>query len=246
VPCRCCRNPVTTCGFLPLYEVRAAGTITQHVLRPPLLLGHRGARASSVPENTLASFDLALAHGCDGFEFDVRLAACGCAIICHDTEFQGIPVSELYDVKSLNLATLQHVLAGFSERAFLDIELKVPGLSSELLVALRENPPQRGYVVSSFLPEVLSDVSTRNGSIPLGFICDDTKYLHRWQELPVQYVMPHRSLISRELVRDMHGGGKLVFAWTVNDPASMQRFADWGVDGIISDKTELLVKTLRL
>ena len=44
----------------------------------PLLLGHRGARAEkSISENTLASFDLALAQGCDGFEFDVRLAADG-------------------------------------------------------------------------------------------------------------------------------------------------------------------------
>jgi glycerophosphoryl diester phosphodiesterase len=37
---------------------------------PPLLLGHRGARADkSVPENTVASFDLSLAYRCDGFLF---------------------------------------------------------------------------------------------------------------------------------------------------------------------------------
>jgi hypothetical protein len=47
----------------------------------PLLLGHRGARASaSVAENTFASFDLALRQGCDGFEFDVRLAGDGSAV----------------------------------------------------------------------------------------------------------------------------------------------------------------------
>ena len=109
----------------------------------------------------------------------------------------------------------------------------------------RENPPACGYVVSSFLPEVLSDASTRNGSIPLGFICDNKKYLHLWRELPVQYVMPQQSLINRDLVRDLHDSDKLILAWTVNEQASMQRLADWGVDGIISDQTELLVKTLR-
>ena len=36
-----------------------------------------------------------------------------------------------------------------------------------------------------------------------------------------------------------------LFAWTVNEKASMFRLADWGVDGIISDKTELLVRTLK-
>ncbi len=38
----------------------------------PLLLGHRGAK-SYAPENTIEAFELALQHGCDGFEFDVRL-----------------------------------------------------------------------------------------------------------------------------------------------------------------------------
>ena len=44
----------------------------------PLLLGHRGARATRhVPENTLASFELCLEHGCDGFEFDIRRSSDG-------------------------------------------------------------------------------------------------------------------------------------------------------------------------
>ena len=60
----------------------------------PLLLGHRGARAEkSIPENTLASFDRALAHGCDGFEFDVRLSADGQPVICHDATVQGVEVA---------------------------------------------------------------------------------------------------------------------------------------------------------
>jgi glycerophosphoryl diester phosphodiesterase len=223
----------------------AARTIGGQVLRSPLLLGHRGARASSIPENTLESFELALSHGCDGFEFDVRLAACGCAVVCHDAEFHGTPVAEIYDVKSVNLNTVQEVLAGFSERAFLNIELKMPGLSSEVLLALRQNPPEKGYAVSSFLPDVLLDVQTRNSSIPLGFICDDEKKLRLWRDLPVQYVIPQHSLIDRELLKVVHGSGKFLFAWTVNDRSSMQRLAEWGVDGIISDQTELLVKTLR-
>lgn len=215
------------------------------MFRHPLLLGHRGARASSVPENTLLCFELALKHGCDGFEFDVRLAGCGCAVICHDAEVRGIAVSEVSDTKSLNLPMLQEVLALFGKRAFLDIELKVPGVSSEVLLALRQYPPERGYVVSSFLPEVLLDLNTRNNSIPLGIICDEQKQLQRWRKLPVQYVMPQHSLITAELVQEIHDVGKMLFAWTVNDRRQMLRLAEWRVDGIISDETELLLKTLR-
>jgi len=36
-----------------------------------------------------------------------------------------------------------------------------------------------------------------------------------------------------------------VLVWTVNEPADMVRFAEYGVEGIISDDTGLLCKTLK-
>lgn len=211
----------------------------------PLLLGHRGARASSsVPENTLESFELALKQGCAGFEFDVQLAQCGCAVICHDEQVRGRRIAET-KAKLLGLPLLQEVLASFSKRAFLDIELKVPGLSSEVLLGLRQHPPERGCVVSSFLPEVVLEMNARSRDIPLGIICDNQKQLQRWPELPIQYVMAQYSLVTRELAEAVHNAGKTLFAWTVNDRRTITRLADWGVDAIISDETELLVKTMQ-
>lgn len=210
----------------------------------PLLLGHRGARASSgVLENTPASFALALEHGCDGFEFDVRRSSTGDAVICHDPKFQGVPIAKAKSNQLANIPHLDKVLAEFFGRAFLDIELKVSGLDSELLVALGEYPPQRGYVVSSFLADVLVSLATRSEAIPLGFICDDERNLVSWQTLPITYVILHHSLVTKELVEQIRQKDKIVFVWTVNNPAAMLRFAQWGVQGIISDDTELLVKT---
>lgn len=212
---------------------------------PSLLLGHRGARATaSVAENTLASFDLALRHGCDGFEFDVRMKNCGRAVICHDPVVDGITVSTAACQELTHLPELRGVLARYAERAFLNIELKVPGLESFVLVVLKEHVPQHGYVVSSFLPDVLSELRARSESVVLGIICDKTDQLAQWKELPVQYVIPHYSLITRDLVNEVHGAGKSLLTWTVNDKDSMHQLRDWGVDGIISDDTELLVRTL--
>src|SRR3954469_10348572 len=56
-----------------------------------LLLGHRGCRGA-FPENTIAAFDHALASGCDGFEFDVRLTSDGKPIVCHDARLHGSAV----------------------------------------------------------------------------------------------------------------------------------------------------------
>jgi glycerophosphoryl diester phosphodiesterase len=212
---------------------------------PPLLLGHRGARVfRSVAENTPASFDLALDHGCNGFEFDVRLTACGRAVICHDERVKRISIAKAGYTRLKHLPQLQDILTGFASRAFLDIELKVRGLESLVLDALRAYPPQRGYVVSSFLPEVLRDLRLRSAVVQLGFICDRKKQLDLWRELPVEYVILHRSLITRPLVDEVHKTKKFLFAWTVNDKVSMLRLAGWDVDGIISDRTRLLATTL--
>lgn len=212
----------------------------------PLLLGHRGARTiRSVSENTFASFDLALKHGCGGFEFDVRLTACGRALVCHDPKVGRVSVSRASCNQLLELPRLEDVLERYGHRAFLDIELKVRGLEPKILAALRECRPTREYVVSSFIPDVVMELKARSALIPVGIICDKAAQLARWPKLPVNYVIPHESLINRKLVEDVHHTGRKLLAWTVNRKKSMLRLADWEVDGIISDDTELLVETLK-
>src|SRR5438105_809616 len=101
---------------------------------PPLLLGHRGARSTDAPpENTFAAFDLALDSGCDGFEFDVRLTVDQEAVICHDATHAGVHISTATASDCAGLCTLRSVFARYHVRAFLDIELKVPGLSGRVL-----------------------------------------------------------------------------------------------------------------
>ena len=213
----------------------------------PLLLGHRGARRFA-PENTFAAFDLALAHGCDGFEFDVRCTADGRAVICHDPGVGRMTVArtafERLRAQEVSVPCLSEVLERYAERAFLDIELKVAGAEGELLDALRSWPPQRGYFISSFLPEVLRDLRARDTRLPLGLIADKVKQLKLWRELDVEYVVPHRRLMSAELVHELRQAGKKIFVWTVNDARTMKNLAAVGVDGLVSDDTELLGHTL--
>ena len=212
----------------------------------PLLLGHRGARvSSSVRENTLPSFDLALEPGCDGFEFDVRLAGGRRALVCHDAKIGGITVSRATRDQLVDLPRLEDVLHRYVRRAFLDIELKVKGLELQVLSALRQDPPQRGFVVSSFLPAVVMELKARSATVRLGIICEDRGQLARWRQLPVEYVMAHESLVGQELVEEVHQAGRGIFVWPVNEKAGMLRLAGWGVDGIISDDTQLLARTLR-
>lgn len=211
----------------------------------PLLLGHRGARAlKSIPENTVASFEQALADGCDGFEFDVRLTADGKAVVCHDPQIGGIEIARVPAQQVAGLPHLQDVFARYQERAFLDIELKVLGLEKITLDLLRKHPPRRGYVVSSFVPKVLQGVYAVDPTVPLGLICETGSQLRLWNELPIGYLIPHRRLVGPALIRDIKATSKKILVWTVNAPAEMKRLANAGVEGIISDKPSLLCQTL--
>lgn len=212
----------------------------------PLLLGHRGARANkSLPENTLASFDQALGDGGDGFEFDVRLTADGEAVVCHDPTVGKLEIAHAHAGQLNALPRLREVLERYASRAFLDIELKVSGLEQAVAALLRQFPPTRGYVVSSFLPEVLQAIHEQDAAIPLGLICESAAQLRPWRDLPIQYVIPRRDLVRQALVDEIHDAGLKMFVWTVNGREEIERLAAWGVNGIISDDTKLLAGTLR-
>jgi glycerophosphoryl diester phosphodiesterase len=110
---------------------------------------------------------------------------------------------------------------------------------------LREHPPERNYLISTFLPEVVMELKVRSGRVPVGIICSKASQLMAWKRLPVEYVIVHKALVTQRLVDLVQTAGKRIFAWTVNDRKSMLRLASWGVDAIISDRPRVLVNTLQ-
>jgi glycerophosphoryl diester phosphodiesterase len=228
-------------------------------VRRPLLLGHRGCRGA-FPENTLAAFDHALASGCDGFEFDVRLTIDLKPIICHDTRLSRSLVAKTAYSEFLNkhikskaslirrrlqgeVCCLDDVLSRYSDREFFYIELKVAGLEEIVIDALRSHRPKR-FVVASFLPKVVERLYSLSAELPIGFIFDNLAGLRRWRGLPVSHVMPHYRLVTQRRIAEMHVAGKQVITWTVNGTRKMRQLAEWGIDGILCDDPALLSNTL--
>ena len=91
---------------------------------------------------------------------------------------------------------------------------------------------------------MLKSLRASDATIPLGLICESKTQLRLWTETPVEYVIPHYDLVEADLIRKIKGAGKKVIVWTVNAPEDMQRYATEGVDGIVSDDTALLCRTL--
>ncbi len=224
----------------------------------PLLLGHRGARpvsrfklstraAEVPPENSISCFEYALAHGCDGFEFDTRVTRDERLVVCHNAWLRGYNVSaSLFDSLCSRcgetLPCLEDVLTAFAGRAYLDIEVKVPGAEELIARALRRHP-HRTCLVSSFLPEVLLRFHHLDPSLPLGYVCQRPASVRAWRELPIEVFLPHYELVSEKLVQEVHRRDVQVFTWTVNREEDMRRLAGWGIDALISDDPALLSQT---
>ncbi|MCC7053008.1 MAG: hypothetical protein IT355_07035 [Gemmatimonadaceae bacterium] len=74
---------------------------------PPLVIGHRGARAVR-PENTLPSFAHAIALGVDAVEFDVRVSGDGVAVVHHDP-FTGRTCGDDLQVERVGIGALRRL-----------------------------------------------------------------------------------------------------------------------------------------
>jgi len=57
-------------------------------------------------------------------------------------------------------------------------------------------------------------------------------------QVPVRYG-PFR-VVTHGYIRRAHALGLVVHVWTINDPAEMRRLLDLGVDGIVTDRADLL------
>jgi len=51
---------------------------------------------------------------------------------------------------------------------------------------------------------------------------------------------PNQTYVTPTMLAEAHALGMVVIPWTVNDPAMMTKLIDMGVDGIISDRPDLV------
>lgn len=218
---------------------------------PLLRVGHRGA-ANLAPENTIESFEAALAHGVDAIEFDVLDLAGGSLVVGHSlAELAAEPLT-LDD--ALDFLRSRDVAA--------HVDLKLTTRLDEVADALERHGLASRSVVSSFHLPSLAAFAAHAPHIPVGFTYPEDRYgvskrpalrpairlgtlaLRRTvvARVPAMLaragasaLMLQHAVVSAAAVARAHAAGAAVWAWTVDDPVELARLDAAGVDAVISN-----------
>jgi len=193
------------------------------------------------PENTIESFEKAIALGCDEVETDVWLAGDGRLVISHDP-----PPS------AVTLLSLDEVLDLCRGRIGVNVELKCEqdegrarrtGALAAARIAARG---EHDAYVSSFWWSALAGAREAAPGVHRAFVFADSPdpdaLVASATALGLWALHPNRAYVTPELVAAAHGASLQVNAWTVNEPSEIAAFAALGVDGIMSNWPERVPK----
>ncbi len=219
-----------------------------------LRIGHRGAKAYA-PENTLSSFRKALEIGVDAVELDVRRTKDNQLIVIHDadvkrtTDGKGL-VNELTldEIKGFNteadekIPTLQEALDFLDKKVKVLIELKEAGTEEAVLSIVRERGLEKNVVIVSFLEDALRKVRELDKDIDTGLIyAKHRNPVNAAVELKANYLLALYRFTHSANVKKAHENGLKLIVWTVNTPQEVEEYVKKGVDGIASDKPDILM-----
>lgn len=221
--------------------------------RAPLLLGHRGS-PHECRENTIASFQAALDAGLDGVEWDVRRLRDGTLVIHHDERLaDGRRLPELMpQALPSYVPTLHEALAWAADAgAFVNVELKHESVRPDdrvhrTLDAIRAHGLRGRVIVSSFMPTLLRAAREAAPDIERGLLTHReypdwlVRAVMRWADCAALH--PHCTLVTEELMARARTRGWRVNTWTVNEETEVKRLVSLGVDGLIGDLPQALLK----
>lgn len=239
----------------------------------PLALAHRGFSAAH-PENTMAAFAAAVALGYRYVETDVHATADGVALAFHDASLDRVTdgtgrVADLpWSVVGRARVTgtepvprLEDLLGTWPDLR-VNLDVKSRAAVGPLVAAIERTRAHDRVCVASFSdarrravqralsrPVVTSAGTATTARFRLALAAhrpavaavalrgvDGLQVPERRGRLPV---------VTAGTVSAAHAAGAFVHVWTVNDPVDMARLLDLGVDGLVSDRADVLRDVLR-
>jgi len=208
--------------------------------------------------------------GADGIELDVQLSRDGIAVVIHDvtvdrtTDGSGAVADlTLAELKELDagswvspafagerIPSLEEVFKTVGQDLLLNLELKAmvsepSGLEEAVISLIAHYGMEDRVLISAFNPLALQRVHWAHPHLPLALLygaqLPEAALEHWVQELdPLTALHPEHHLVDKSHLSWAREQGCRLNTWTVDEPEDMRRLLDLGVDGLITNRPDLL------
>jgi glycerophosphoryl diester phosphodiesterase len=251
-------------------DSRTAGPTADQVVASNRLLtiAHRGA-SHFAPENTLPAFQAALELDVDLVEFDYHDSSDEVPVVFHDDQLDRttdacrlwrqtkIPLAakSLADLRELDaggwfsqrfagarIPTLAEALDLITPKSIALVERKT-GSAQRCIQRLCESSAIDRVVIQAFDANFLADCRRLAPELVLAALGEHeltATHLDEACRLRISAVAWNHEHVTPDLVAMIHDRGLKSWAWTVDDPQRMRQLTAWGLDGIITNRPDLL------
>src|SRR6266498_788188 len=166
-----------------------------------------------------------------------------------------------YRGQGIQVPTLEELFQKSPQmRYVIEIKLTQNPIDKPLCILIRKYNMQDKVVIASFhdaamqnfrktCPEVATSASRGEVTkfVLLGKVFLSGLVAPQYQSIQPPYD-PAESLnipvMTRRFIREAHAKNLAVEPWTVDDPALMKQYIEWGVDGIMTDRPDLMIQVL--
>ena len=224
------------------------------------VVGHRGGPEDTTVENSMEAVEQAITAGANYVEMDIQRTRDGHYVVFHDENFsrfthehRAVHDMTLAEIRELDLGeksngrfsnvgvpTLEELLDRTRGRIGIFLELKGRSadqqMADDAVAAVKRHDMLDRVVVISLKYELITGIEERHPEVTSGFIYflsfGDTAHLVG------DYLILEEDAASSDTITQIHEAGKRTAVWTVNTEESMQKFVNWPVDAVITDRVQ--------
>jgi glycerophosphoryl diester phosphodiesterase len=212
-----------------------------------------------VTPNTLKSFQHALDIGCFLVETDVRTTKDGALVLFHDDALrwngklhpistltlEGLRAFPLPD--GLHIPTLEEALPLFRQRGVALLDIKGVGFEQAMAHAVAASGIPQAIVCGEPLSSIMA-THAANPAIATSLTLNRPELANltpaQIDAVPTDMVTVQGSGMTRDLVTAFQARGISVTVWTIDEEQHMRTLLEWGVDGITTNRPDVLLRVL--
>ena len=166
-----------------------------------------------------------------------------------------------YRGQGIRVPTLEELFQKFPQiRYVIEIKLTENPIEGPLCDLIREHNMQDKVMVASFHDEAMRnfretcpEVATSASRTEVrNFVLLGKAFLSGFLAPQYQSIQPpydpkesmNIPIMTKRFIREAHAKNIRVEPWTVDDPELMKQYIEWGVDGIMTDRPDLMIEVL--